>query len=123
MRFFMYMSIKFIENNIEKLVQIYITETNQRHKQRGVLLLDFRRQDDGNVDVRYLELHEVPKDIGEIVLEKMGNSLYDSVAFFCVLKPDNKCLLFDINLDKDRDRFFILSKESLPQLQAIPEDT
>ncbi|MAE83985.1 MAG: hypothetical protein CMB80_14685 [Flammeovirgaceae bacterium] len=119
----MYMSTKFIENNIEKLVQIYITETNQRHKQRGVLLLDFRKQGEGNVDVRYLELHEIPKDISEIVFEKMGNSLYDSVAFFCVLKPDNKCLLFDINLDKDRDRFFVLPKESPSQSQTIPEDT
>ena len=28
------------------------------------------------------------------------------LSFFCILKPDNRCLLLDINLDPSRDGYF-----------------
>ena len=95
---------KFIENNIEKLVQIYVTES--KIKQRGILLLDFRKQEEQKVNVSYVELSDVPKDIYDIIFKKINNSLYNSVAFFCILKPDNHCLLLDINLDPSRNGYF-----------------
>ena len=95
---------KFIENNIDKLVQIYVNES--KVKQRGVLLLDFRKQEEQKIDVSYVELTDVPKDIYDIVIKKFNNSLYNSVAFFCILKPDNHCFLLDINLDPSRDGYF-----------------
>ena len=98
----------FLRNNIDKLIQIYITETQRCKNHRGVLLLDFRNQDTNNkVDVSYVSLQDVPGDIRDIVIDKIGKSMYDSVAFFCILKPDNQCLLFDINLDKNRDSYFM----------------
>ena len=95
---------KFIENNIDNLVQIYINES--KVKQRGVLLLDFRKQEEKNVDVSYVELDKVPKDIYDIIVNKIKNPLYSSVAFFCIVKPDNHCILLDINLDSSRDGYF-----------------
>ncbi len=102
----------FLRNNIDKLIQIYITETQRCNNQRGILLLDFRNQDkNSNVDVSYVGLANVPGDIRNIVIKKMEKTLYDSVAFFCILKPDNQCLLFDINLDKNRDSYFMDNPE------------
>lgn len=95
---------KFIENNINQLIQIYINES--KVKQRGVLLLDFRKQEDQKVDVSYVELNKVPQDIFDIISKKIQNPLYNSVAFFCIVKPNNECLLFDINLDTSQDAHF-----------------
>ena len=95
---------KFIENNIDKLVQIYISES--KIKQRGIMLLDFRKQNESKVDVSYVELPNVPKNIYDIVLNKLNNPVYNSVAFFCILKPDNHCLLLDINLDPSNQSYF-----------------
>ena len=96
--------IKFLQNNIQKLVQIYMNES--KIHSRGILLLDFRNQKTGRVDVSYKEMKDVPSDICEIVLEKMKNPIYNSVMFLCILRPDNSCLLFDINLDSKNDPLF-----------------
>jgi len=100
---------KFIENNIDELIQIYMKEVNyssNTNTQRGVLFVDFRQQQKMKVDVRYLELTYLPEDIRKIVQEKATNPLYDSVIFLCVLRPDDRCLLFDINLDEARNKHF-----------------
>ena len=114
---------KFIENNIEKLVQIYVTES--KIKQRGILLLDFRKQEEQKVNVSYVELSDVPKDIYDIIFKKINNSLYNSVAFFCILKPDTRCLLLDINLDPSRDGYFAKINEGTQQeiQQEIQQET
>ena len=95
---------KFLKRNIKELIQIYINES--KDKSRGVLALDFRSQEEGNIQVSYRELDDVPDDIRAIVSENVKNSAYSSVAFFCIIKPDNKCLLFNINLDPNNDKYF-----------------
>tara|TARA_Y100001970_G_C14141959_1_gene807640 strand:+ start:1012 stop:1449 length:438 start_codon:yes stop_codon:yes gene_type:complete len=100
---------KFIENNIDKLIQIYVNETkfhSNTNTQRGILLIDFRNQVQHKVDVNYVELHQIPEDIRKTIEPKLNDPLYSSVLFFCVLRPDNTCFLLDINLDEARNKYF-----------------
>ena len=84
----------FIENNYTDLTQLYITERNRVGM--GVLLLDFTKQEDGNVNVSYRPLNTVPEKIVEQMMEKLKNPIYSCTAYFCILNSENECILLYI---------------------------
>ena len=92
---------KFIENNYTDLTQLYITE--RKRLGIGVLLLDFLKQDEGNVNVSYRPLDTAPREIVDQVMDKMSKPIYDCTAYFCIITPANECMLVDVNLDSNRD--------------------
>tara|TARA_Y100001970_G_scaffold293791_1_gene443240 strand:+ start:1198 stop:1518 length:321 start_codon:yes stop_codon:yes gene_type:complete len=93
---------KFIENNYTDLTQLYIVE--RKRVGPGILLLDFLKQDEGNVNVSYRPLNTAPQQIIDQVMDKMENPIYDCTAYFCIITPSNECMLVDVNLDPHRDK-------------------
>ena len=86
-----------IENRIDKLIQISITE--RKDKGLGVLFLDFC--DEQTLDCRYVAYNseDFPDDVKQQYSDRI-NSIPDTIIFLFLYDKNNKTML-EIDLDKN----------------------
>lgn len=107
--------LPFVNNRIDDLVKITITERKQ--KGIGVLFLDFCEKD--KFDCRYVGLSE--EHFPEIVRERYGERIQNipnSIIFFLIYDGSDE-LLYEVDLDKNSQYHQIEQKN----LNAITENS
>lgn len=94
----------FIQTNINELIQIYITERNNRGE--GILMITKREgncKKDDKMDVRYLTKEQIPPELLQDLINKKKNEHKPSIIYFyvCMGEGINDCFWIEYNLDKN----------------------
>jgi hypothetical protein len=81
---------KFLEDNKEKLIQIYIKERLLNYGKMGALFVDFSKGD--NADVYFLTLSNMPEDIKNQFLRKDNIEQKNTVFIYVLDKFQSQIL-------------------------------
>ena len=83
---------KFLEDNRDQLIQIYVKERVLNYGKMGALFVDFSKQD--KTDVYFLPLTNMPENVREQFLRK--DNLNQKNTVFIYVKDETESQILDI---------------------------
>ena len=72
---------KFLEDNKDKLIQLYVKERVLNYGKLGALFIDFTKPE--NIQVYFLTLQNMPKNIRNEFLKKENLNQNNTIFFIC----------------------------------------
>jgi|TARA_Y100000389_G_C17290750_1_gene427920 hypothetical protein len=83
---------KFLEDNRDQLIQIYVKERVLNYGKMGALFVDFSKPN--NTNVYFLTLTDMPENVREQFLKK--DNINQKNTVFIYVKDENESLILDI---------------------------